>query len=281
MKVYIWGVILLAGWGVSGQTAAPAGKNASGSFAQRLYGTWYTYPLGNPNTDPVRHEFRHNPATGKDEMIVTRLCPGDYRSTIAKAVSPIEVSETTITVLKSATTTEKDVTNAECTATINSGMWTYELSADGNSISATNPGGVPDIFQLARQDASSAAVMASPLYGSWLLPLQEEHGAKVQIRLVFYSRAETNRGMVRQICVCSKGTNSVVSQADAEISISKSQITILQGASHEQRDGPFTCTASIAPGTLRYVVSPNGATMKLSKPGQPPMTLTRERAAQP
>jgi hypothetical protein len=55
---------------VVAQTATPA---------QQLYGTWYSFPPGNPNTDSVRHEFRHNASTGNDEMIVTRLC----RATIA------------------------------------------------------------------------------------------------------------------------------------------------------------------------------------------------------
>ena len=64
---------LAPGWLIT----APAGAQTA-SFATQFYGLWYPYPLGNPNTGSVRYEFHHNAATGKDEMTVTRICPGEY-----------------------------------------------------------------------------------------------------------------------------------------------------------------------------------------------------------
>ncbi len=136
----------------STQAAAPA--------SDYLYGTWYSYPLGNPDTDSIRHEFRHNQSTNKDEMIVTRLCPGDYRAVIARAVSPIEVTQSTIRVLKSATDTEKGELNSECKASVESGLWSYTISDDHNRLTITNPGGTPDIMELARQDAAASSCSA-------------------------------------------------------------------------------------------------------------------------
>lgn len=246
-------------------------------FAQLLYGMWYTYPLGNPNTDSVRHEFRHNSATGRDEMIVTRLCPGDYRAVIARAVSPIEVTETTIRVLKTVIDKEKGEHDSICLADVQAGVYTYIISPDKDRVSLANPGGMPDMIELARQDAASESLLPSNLYGTWLAPLQQNQNVKIQVRLVFYSSGDSKRGKVRQIMVCSKGNDTLVAQVDANITVAKDQITILDSETNEKDDGPFTCTATITSGTLHYVVAPNGATITLNKPGERAVVLTRER----
>ena len=119
---------------VSAQEVAPA---------QRIYGTWYTTPLGNPATDPIRHEFRHNPDTGKDEMVVTRICQqGEYNSVIAKAVSPIEVSETQYGSSRSGDVNQGQG-DSECKASITAGSWEYLITSDGNQISVTDPVACP------------------------------------------------------------------------------------------------------------------------------------------
>jgi len=260
---------------MSGVVLASAAGAQTHSPAQQFYGMWYTYPLGNPATDPIRHEFRHNAATGKDEMIVTRLCNGDYRSVIARVVSPIEISENTIRVLKSASDTEPGVGTAECRVSIKAGQMSYTLSADGNRITLTNPGGHPDLLELARQDETSEATLPPSLYGSWLLPAHLENNATIQVRLVFYNSPDSGRGTVRQIATCSKDNRSLLSRVDSAIKITPDEITFLDSASHVERDGPFTCTASIRPETLHYAVSANGETMTLSKAGQKPIILTR------
>jgi hypothetical protein len=246
------------------------------TFAQPLYGMWYTYPLGNPNTDPLRHEFRHNSKTGQDEMIVTRLCPGDYRAVIARVVSPVEVSQSSIHVLKSVSDTEKGENNSLCQVSIAAGVLGYTVSEDSARLTLTNPGRIPDMLELARQDAASEAVLPSNLYGTWLFPVQDVAAGKIQMRLVFYNSADGDRGRVRQISVCSRGNSSLVAQVDSDITIAKDLITIPEAVTREEEDGPFSCTATIAAGKLRYAVSPNGATLTLTKPGGRPMTLTRE-----
>src|ERR1700756_3383522 len=78
--------ILLAGLCVAFQgTQASQTSQPAATSPDYLYGTWYSYPLGNPDTDPIRHEFRHNQATNKDEVVVMRICQGSYRAVIAKA----------------------------------------------------------------------------------------------------------------------------------------------------------------------------------------------------
>lgn len=253
---------------VSAQEVAPA---------QRIYGTWYTTPLGNPATDPIRHEFRHNSDTGKDEMVVTRICQqGEYNSVIAKAVSPIEVSESTIRILKSATRTEGQG-ESECKASITAGSWGYLITSDGNRISVTDPGGVPDMFELARQDAAKNELLPSSIFGTWLLPTRYEHGATIQIKLIFYDAGSENHGKIREISTCEKANDKLQSQVDARVRISKGEITILDAASHDEVSGPMTCRATISAGALHYVLSPTGGTMVLSKPGAPSTTLTREQ----
>jgi hypothetical protein len=252
------------------QTAAPA---------QKLYGTWYRYPLGNPNTDSLRQEFRHNAATDKDEVIVTRLCVGDYGTIIARAVSPIEVTQDSIKILKDAHASERAQGNSLCQASIEAAVLGYSFSEDGTHVTLTNPGGNPDILELARQDVASEAVLPPNLYGTWLLPTRSDEGTRMQIRLVFYSTAESQHGKLRQISTCSKGNDSLISEVNADINVVGDKITIVESASHDERNGPFSCKAIITAGTLRYAIAPNGATMTLWASNGKPMTLTRERAA--
>ena len=244
---------------------------------QYVYGTWYSYPPGNPETDAIRHEFRHNVSTNRDEMIVTRLCPGNYRAVIARAVSPVEISGSTIRVLKAATAIEKGELNSECKASIEPGFWSYTVSEDHDRMTITDPGGTPDIIELARQDAVASTVLPSNVFGTWSLPLQIDHESKVKIRLVFYAGADSSKGKVRQIATCMKGNDTLVSQADSDIEVSSDHIKILNSASHVQKDGPFTCKVTITPGTLRYVISSNGSTMTLSSSGGAPLKLTRDQ----
>jgi hypothetical protein len=243
---------------------------------QSLYGTWYVYPRGNPNTDPLRHQFRHNASTGKDEMIVTRLCPGDYRAVIARVVVPVEISTTSIKIPKSESDTEKVDLNSVCQVGVVAGTMSYTMADTGDQVSITYPGGTPDTFQLVRQDAASEAILPASLYGTWSFPLMMDNGAAVQIKLVFYNSGDSDRGMVRQIATCSKANTKLLSQVDSPIRIVKDQISILKTASHEQQDGPFSCKATITAGTLRFSVSSNGATMSLTKGGERPLVLTRD-----
>ncbi|MGA2905929.1 MAG: hypothetical protein ABSD98_19050, partial [Candidatus Korobacteraceae bacterium] len=247
MKRRIFLVIwcLVAGW-----ILTPAGRGQTAPLARQFYGTWYPYPLGNPNTASIGYEFHHNAATGKDEMTVTRTCPGEYRTTIAKAVSPIEISESTIQVLKSASGSQTGEGDLVCRVSIEANLLSYTISENGTRITITNPGGNPDLLELARQDVMGAAMVPAKLSGSWLLPPSEESDTRVQIRLVFYNSADSNNGNVRQIVSCSKGNRSLLAQADSAITMSNDQITILDSASHEERDGTFTCKATLTAETL-------------------------------
>jgi hypothetical protein len=269
------GIFLLLSCALS-LMSVPATVAQTASFAQQLYGTWYTYPPPKQTKDSVRHEFRHNSETGKDEIIVSHICEGDELAVIARAAAPIEVSQNTIKILQSVSRSEKEADGTVCQASVESGVWGYVLSS-GDRMSITNPAGTPNSFQLARQDLAPEAVLAPSVYGTWLLPLHEERGATVQIKLIFYESADSGRGKIRQISTCSKENDSVVSQADSTFKISKDEISILEAATRLQRNGPISCLATIVPGTLRYVISPEGGTMILSKPGAAPLTLTRER----
>jgi hypothetical protein len=261
----------------AGQTNQ-AGK-APTSDVQYLYGSWYSYPPGNPATDPIRHEFRHNRTKNVDEIVVTRLCPGDYRAVIARATSSIEITASTIRVLKHTSDTEKGEIGSECKADIDPGLWSYTLSNDHNRLTITNPGGTPDIMELARQDSTSASVLPSNLYGTWSFPTQSDGNLKKVLRLVFYNNADTSEGKVREIATCIKGNDTLVSQVDANIEVSSDQIKILNSASHTQKQGPFTCEATITSGTLNYSVSSTGNNMKLRSATGAEMTLTREAEA--
>jgi len=246
------------------------------SFASQFYGTWYPYPLGNPNTGSIRYEFHHNAATGKDEMTVSRTCPGEYRSPVAKVTSPVEITENSIHVLKAASDAQAGEGDSMCRMSIAADAMGYTIAENGTRITITNPGGNPDILDLARQDVVSGAVLPANFYGSWLLPPFDDNDTRVQIRFVFYNSADSNTSSLRQVISCSKGNNSIIAEADSPITVSKDAITILDSASHEERDGSFTCKATLTAATFHYVLSPNGAIMTLSKPGDKPLVLTRE-----
>jgi hypothetical protein len=256
-----------------GQAAQPPKTPESDS--QYLYGTWYSYPPGNPQTDSMRHEFRHNRSMDKDEIVVTHLCPGDYRAVIARAASPVQITQSTIRVLKHAADTEKGELGSECKSSIEPGLWSYTISDDHNRLTITNPGGTPDIMELARQDAATTSLLPVTLYGTWLFPSQNSGDVKKEVRLVFYNNADSVEGKVREIATCIKGNSALASQVDANIRVSADVITILNSASNAQKKGPFTCEATITAGSLHYVVSPSGSTMKIRGDTGPSMTLTR------
>ncbi len=278
MKGCTAGIFLLV-WGfASSQLSPPVAVAQTASFAQRFYGTWYNYPPSSGTKDSIRHEFRHNSETGKDEIIVSRICEGDDVAVIARATAPIEVSKNTIKILQTASRSEKEADGTLCRASIDAATWSYVFSSKGDRISITNPGGTPNSFQLARQDVSPETILPPNVYGTWLLPAHEEaRGTTVQIKLMFYESADSNRGKIREISTCSKGNDSVASQADSTFKITNDEITILEPASREVRNGPISCLATIVPGTLHYVVSSEGGTLVLSKPGAAPLVLSRVR----
>jgi hypothetical protein len=248
--------------------------------AQYVYGTWYTYPLGNPATDSARHQFRHNTSTDKDELIVTQICQGSYRAVIARVVSPIVINQSTIRVLKAASHTEKGELSSECKASVEPGLWSYTMSPNHDRLTITNPGGTPDIMELARQDAASGTMLQANVYGTWFLPMQTERDTQVQIKLVFYASADPTKGKVRQIATCSKGNDTLVSQADSDIRVTAEEIRIISAASHVQKDGPFVCKVTITPGTLHYELSATGDVMTLtSAEGGGSLKLTRQAGA--
>lgn len=270
-------LIFLLIWGlVTGCVLAPAAGGQTAPSAKQFYGIWYPYPTGNPSTDSIRYEFRHNAATGKDEMTVTRTCPGEYRTTIAKAVSPIEISENTIQVLKSAYDSQVGEGDTVCRVSVAADLMSYTISESGTQITITDPGGNPDLLELVRQDVVPQTVVPAKLSGSWLWPPSEEKDTNIQVRFVLYNSADSNTGNLRQIMRCSKGNDSLLAQVDSAITVSNDQITILDSASREERNGTFTCKATLTAETLHYVLSPNGEIMTLSKPGEKPLVLTRE-----
>jgi hypothetical protein len=252
------------------------GGAQQGAFAQKFYGVWYTYPAGNPVTDPVRHEFRRNKTSGKDEMVLTRNCPGDYKPVTVKAVSPIEISENTVQVTRSASVTQPAQTGSVCEARVDAGIFSYTFSEDGTHVTLTNPGGNPDLLELAREDTLTVSVLPQELYGSWLMPPLNSGNLQVQTRIVFYADAD-HREKMRQIAVCSKGSDSVVSHVDADITVQKDKIVIADSASHEEPLATMLCKTTIVAGTWHYVLSPGGVEMTVTVAGSKPTKLTRER----
>jgi len=249
-------------------------QNAASS--QNLYGNWYTYPLGNPNSDPIRHEFRHNIANGNDELVVTRACTDQSRVVTAKAVSPIEVSADTIRILKSASDVQPLQGTAICEASLTAGVFGYSFSEDGEHLILTNPGGNPDYLELARVTKASEIIVPKKLYGTWLLPPVDGKEMRVQIRWVFYTTAE-RQDKVRQIAVCSRGNDHLVSHVDSEVGLSHDEIKVLQSASNAEHEGNFVCQASLIAGSWRYTLSPDSLKLTLYATGAKPMTLTREQ----
>lgn len=246
-------------------------------YSQKLLGNWFPNHLGNPNTAGLQYQFRHDAATGADEMIVSRACPGDNRAVTAKAVVPVEISEDTIHVLKHASDVEPAQAGAVCQISLEPGTLSYTASDDGSRITVTNPGGSPDLIELTRQDPASEPASPQTLYGTWLLPPLNSKEMVVQTRFVFYTTAERQE-KVRQISVCTKGNESVVSQVDANITIGKDRITFMESVSHQQPANTFICTASIAAGTWRYTLAPGGVAITVSAEGGKPIKLTRESA---
>ncbi len=273
MKKWVFLVVLAVAPGWLNTAAASA---QAASFASQFYGVWYPYPLGNPNPGSIRYEFHHNAASGKDEMTVSRTCPGEYRSPVAKVVVPVEIAEDNIRVLKGGSDSQAGEGDSMCRVSVEAAVMGYSVSGNGTRITITNPGGNPDILDLARQDVVSASLLPTNFYGSWLLTPFDEKDTRIQIRLVFYNNLDNNKSDVRQVISCSKGDNSLISEVESPISVGKDQITILDSASHEERDGSFTCKATLAAGTMHYGLSPNGEIMTLSKPGDKPLVLTRE-----
>jgi hypothetical protein len=259
---------------LSAQTASPP-QTPSASPAQQFYGIWYNFPLGNPTTDPIRHEFRHNATAGRDEMIVSRLCPGDYRSVTAKAITPVEITEDSVRVLKSVSDSREGEGRSVCRATIEAGVWSYSVSDDDGRITMTNPGGNPDLLVLARQGTETDPMLLTRVYGTWRM-ITEKGTTSIVARWVFFNGADGKHSNLRQIVSCSRGSDALLSQVDSAITISKDEIAILDSDTHEERDGPLVCRATISPETLHYAISLDGATMTLSKAGQKPMVLTRE-----
>jgi hypothetical protein len=241
--------------------------------SQSLYGTWYTYPLGNPKTDTVRYEFRHDVSTNRDEIIVTRHCPVESRVVVAKAVAPIEVTDETIRILKTAVDSQPTQGTWTCDAGINAGVFSYSFADD--HVVLTNPGGNPDYLELAREEKTTAPAVPQMLYGTWLLPAIDGKTMRMQVRWVFYPTAE-RQDRLRQIAVCTQGNDSLVSQVDTDVDISPHYIKVLQSASHDQQQGSFVCQASILAATWRYTLAPTGVTLTLFANGAKPITLTRE-----
>jgi hypothetical protein len=262
---------LAAGWVIT----APASAQTD-SFASQFYGVWYPFPLGNPTTGSIRYEFHHNAATGKDEMTVARTCPGEYRSPIAKVVVPIEIAEDNIRVLKGGSDAQAGEGNFVCRVSVVASVMSYTVSDNGTRVTITNPGGNPDILDLARQDVVSASLLPANFYGSWLLPPFDQKDARIEIRFVFYNSADSNKSNIRQVMSCSKGNRSLIAEAESAITVGKDEITILDSDSHEEREGSIVCKATLSAATLHYVLSPNGEIMTLSKPGDKPLVLTRE-----
>ena len=241
-----------------------------------LYGLWYVYPPGNPVTDSLRYEFERNKTTAKDELIVSRVCPGDYKEVTARASSPIEVAEDSLRVIKDSSDTKPAQGGTVCEAKVQAAILGYSFSEDGTHVTLTNPGGNPDIVELARLETRTETAMPQNLYGTWLLPPVVSKNLEVQTRIVFYADAE-HRERMRQIALCSKGSDSVVSHVDADINVLKDRITIRESVAHEEPLGTMLCKTSIVAGTWHYVLAPGGVVMTVSVQGAPPMKLTRER----
>ena len=251
-----------------------AGWSQEPTWSQKFYGTWYTYPLGNPKTDTVRHQFRHDTITNRDEVVVTRQCPVESRVVVAKAASPVEISENTIRVLKSASDEQPTQGTSLCQAAINAGVYDYSFSEDDHLV-LTNPGGNPDYLELAREVKTTGPTTPQMIYGTWLMPLIDGKTMRMQVRWVFYATAE-HQDKLRQIAVCNQGNDSLVSHVDSDVTISQEYIKVLEPASHEQHQGAFVCKASILAETWRYTLAPTGVTLTLFVNGAKPIILTRE-----
>lgn len=250
------------------------GWSQESTYAQKLYGDWYTYSGGSSNADSMRHQFRHDKSSSHDELVVTRLCRIESHAIVAKAVSPIEISEDTIRILKSATDVQPIEGASACEVSISAGVFNYSFSEEGHLV-LTNPGGNPDYLELARDAKASGRTVPKKIYGTWLLPPFEGKTMRMQVRWVFYTTAD-RQDKVRQITVCHQGNNSLVSHVDSDLSISDESIKVLQSASHQELEGAFSCEAKIEAATWHYSVAPDGTSVTLSGNGAKPILLTRE-----
>jgi hypothetical protein len=244
------------------------------TYSQKLYGNWYTYPRGNPNTDPVLRQFRHDKAASRDEIVVIRQCPLESRVVVAKAVSPIEVSEDTIRILRNDSDIQPTQGTSVCEASVSAGVYSYSFSEDDHLV-LTNPGGNPDFLELAREDKTGGPAVPQKLYGTWLLPPFEGKTMRMQVRWVFYTTAE-RQDRLRQITVCNQGNDSLVAHIDTDINIGDDSLKVLQSASHQEQQGAFSCEARIEAATWRYSVAPGGMSVTLSGNGAKSIILTRE-----
>jgi hypothetical protein len=247
------------------------------TVAQKLYGTWYSNPDGNPSTQAMHHQFRHNSVTGSDEIVLSRICVLDGKPVTAKVVSPIEITDDTIRVLKTAYDSQHGRENTPtCDASIDAGVFSYTFSEEDERLTLTNPGGNPDMLDLVRQQgAGQEATPAQSLYGSWLQPTANSKEFQMQTRYVFFTTAD-HHDTLREVAVCSKGNDSIVADVDTEVTITKDRITIPEAATKEQHQGMFACKVTIPAGTWRYTVGPGGLTLSVSINGGKPVTLTRE-----
>lgn len=124
--------------------------------------------------------------------------------------------------------------------------------------------------------ANDDAHRPPPISGTWILPEQRDRGVTFQTKLSFFRSQQDNVYTVHESILCSRGNQSLASQAEAPIKATKHEITILEAASHEAEDGDITCKASISPGTLHYSISADGQKLTLGVAGQSPMELKRE-----
>jgi hypothetical protein len=151
--------------------------------------------------------------------------------------------------------------------------------SDSSSKAQKNsPTGEGDSKNATSKDATADedARRAPPISGTWILPDQHDRGVTFQTKLSFFRGHEDNFYVVHEAVECSRGNQSLTSQAEAPIKATKHEITILEGATHEAKDGEITCRASISPGTLHYTISADGQTLMLNVPGEAPMALKRD-----
>ena len=208
-------------------------------------------------------------------MVVTRTCATGTHIAVAKAVSPVEITEDTVRVLKSASGSEPIEDAAVCEISITAAMLSYSFSEDGEHLILTDPGGNPDYLELARDTKAD---------DTWLYPSAlTAHGCchrlrarKCEYKSAGCSKDGQRQDRVRQIAVCSRD-QSLVSHVDSDISVNKDLIKVTQSASNQQQEGSFICKASILATTWRYAISPSGLNLTLYAEGAKPLILTREK----
>jgi hypothetical protein len=249
------------------------------ALAQKLYGAWYSYPEGNPANPAMQHQFRHNSVSGADELALSRICIVDGKPVTAKVVSPIEITEDTIRVLKSASDIQHGKGASSCQISIEAGVLSYTLSDEDDRLTLTNPGGNPDLVDLSRQEIATDATPAQSLYGSWVLAPLKSKEMQMQMRYVFYTTAD-HHDKLREIAVCSNGHDSTVANVDTVITVTKDRVNILETETQQQQEGDFVCKVTINAGTWRYTLGAGGLTLNVIMSGDKPTTLTRESSSE-